>query len=59
MVGQEVKNMKDYRNELKNLAENVKAFGKVLDEVATVIAKLTLVVMAIISLIQFIIYSIG
>jgi len=51
--------MKDYRNELKNLAENVKAFGKVLDEVATVIAKLTLVVMAIISLIQFIIYSIG
>lgn len=42
------------KNYLKTLAEVLQELGKVLDELATDIAKLTLVAMAIISLIQLI-----
>ena len=41
-------------DKIKELAKIVRESGKLLDEIATLIAKLTLVVMAIMSLIQII-----
>lgn len=49
-----LKGVKYMVDKIKELARIVRESGKLLDEIATLIAKLTLVVMAIMSLIQII-----
>lgn len=44
----------NFKDKIKELTKVVHELGKLLDEVATLIAKFTLVVMAIMSLIQII-----